>query len=102
MYGWEAFIDFGTWARTLEMQVGTDPALGPALDHALAALDDAAPYVRNTHTLEVKGASGIAVFFPGSEGSFENNVGWHGDYYLRTLFPYEGWLELLEEYWGGK
>ena len=102
MYGWEAFIDFGTWAHTLEVQVGTDPALGAVLDRVLVALEDTVPYVRNTHTLDVKGASGIGVFFPGSEGSFEHNIYWHGDYYLRTRFPYEGWLGMLEEYWGGK
>ncbi len=102
MYGWEAFIDFGTWAHALAMGLGADPALGPALDRVLAALDAAVPYVRNTHPLEVKGASGIAVFFPGSRGSFENNVFWQGGDYLQTQFPYEGWLEMLEAYWGGR
>lgn len=100
MYGWESYIDFPTWVRALKTCVGPDGTLGPLLDDVTAQLSIAVPYVRNTHSLDVKGAGGIGVFFPGSHASFEHNVWWHSEYYLKMRFPYEGWMDFLHSYWG--
>jgi len=101
LYGWEAYVDLVTWAKTLEYQLADDPAVAPFAEEVVAALASAIPYVRNTHTLEVKGAGGMGIFFPGSKASFENNAWWYGGYYLGMEFPYQGWLDFLEFYWGG-
>ncbi len=102
MYGWEAFIDFPTWVTTLRSCLGPNALLDPFFNRVEAGLANAVLYVRNAHGLEVKGAGGIGVFFPGSEGSFENNVYWHGDYFLETQFATAGWYGFLLAYWGGK
>jgi hypothetical protein len=73
----------------------------PWFDVVSARLGDVVLYVRNTHALDVKGAGGIGVFFPGSEGSFESNVFWHGEYFLMTQFASAGWYDFLCAYWGG-
>lgn len=100
MYGWEAFVDFPTWASGLHACLGPDAAVSSLLDDVGARLTAALPYVQNTHALDVKGAGGIGVFFPGSRASFENNLWWRGDWYLEMQFPYTGWIDLLDAYWG--
>jgi len=101
LYGWEAYVDLVTWAKALSSYLGTDSEVGPQADAVVQALASAVPYVRNTHTLEVKGAGGMGIFFPGSAGSFRNNAWWYGSYYLQMEFPYHGWLDFLNAYWGG-
>ena len=101
MYGWDAFVDFPTWLTATEACLGAGSTYAPLLDAVSAHLSAALPYVRNTHGLEVKGAGGIGVFFPGSQGAFLNNVYWHGDYFLVTQFAVRGWYAFLEAYWGG-
>ncbi|HII40500.1 MAG TPA: hypothetical protein HA326_04705 [Thermoplasmata archaeon] len=102
MYGWEAFVDFPTWATTVRSCLGPDAWLGPLFDGVDAGLASAVLYVRNAHALDVKGAGGVGVFYPGSEGSFVKNVYWHGDYFLGTRFAADGWYAFLQAYWGGK
>jgi len=102
MYGWEAFVDFPTWLTSMQACLGTGSTLTPLIDAVSSHLAAALPYVRNTHGLDVKGAGGIGVFFPGSEGSFEDNVYWHGDYFLMTRFASQVWYGFLTTYWGGK
>lgn len=100
MNGWEACIDLPTFVRSLDRTLGSDSRFGPAIDEVASQFDVVLPYVRNTHGLEVKGAGGMALFFPGAFGSFSNNMWWYGDYYLRMTFPHAGWLDFLMAYWG--
>ena len=102
MYGWEAFVDFPTWLTSTQACLGSGSSLAPLFDAVSSHLVAALPYVANTHGLDVKGAGGIGVFFPGSEGSFEDNAYWHGDYFLATQFAIQGWYGFLDSYWGGK
>ena len=99
MYGWEAYIDFPTWATTLRRCLGPSVLLDPLFQALAASLGSTVLYVRNAHALDVKGAGGLGVFFPGAEGSFENNVFWHGDYFLQTQFAAHGWYDFLSAYW---
>ena len=102
MYGWEAFVDFPTWLTSTEACLGSGPAPTPLFDAVSSHLASTLLYVRNTHGLEVKGAGGIGVFFPGSSGSFRNNASWYGTYFLATQFAIQGWYAFLATYWGGK
>lgn len=102
MTGWEAFVDFPTWRTATEACLGSGSSLAPLFDAVASHLASTLPYVRNAHGLEVKGAGGIGVFFPGSAGSFENNAFWHGTYFLATQFAIQGWYAFLDSYWGGK
>lgn len=101
LYGWEAYVDLVTWARNLRTYLSSDEKITPLIDDVIAQLDEALPYVRNVHALDVKSAGGLGVFFPGSKASFEGNYWWHSDYYLRMKFPYKGWLDFMLSYWGG-
>ncbi|PWI46647.1 hypothetical protein CEE45_15745 [Candidatus Heimdallarchaeota archaeon B3_Heim] len=87
-YGWEAYIDLPTFVKSL----GIPEAL--ALYETLTA----AVYVKTTEPME--SAEGLGIFFPNSYGSFQNNVYWHGEEYLKVQFPHEGWWEFLQTYWG--
>lgn len=100
MYGWDAFIDLPTFLESLDGSIGSDVRFESSLDDTLAHFALAVPYVLNTHALEVKGAGGMGVFFPGSAAAFVHNAWWHGDYYLLTAFPHAGWLDFLNAYWG--
>ena len=102
MYGWDAFIDFPAMATILRGCLGPNALLDPLFDGVQAKLGNAVVYVQNAHALDVKGAGGIGVFFPGSEGSFRDNVYWHGDYFLGTRFAAAGWYDFLRAYWGAK
>lgn len=100
MTGWESFVDFPTWVTALEACLGPSSDLSPLFDGVNAQLAATVLYVRNAHALDVKGAGGLGVFFPGSAGSFENNAWWHGEYFLATQFASQGWYDFLTVYWG--
>ncbi len=100
MTGWESFVDFPTWVTTLERCLGPNADLAPLFAGVNAQLAATLLYVRNAHALDVKGAGGMGVFFPGSAGSFENNAFWHGEYFLATQFASQGWYDFLCAYWG--
>jgi hypothetical protein len=88
-YGWEAFIDLPTFVKSLG---GIPEAV--TLNNTLTA----AIYVKTTEPM--KSAEGLGIFFPNSYGSFQNNIFWHGEDYLEIQFPYEGWWDFLQTYWG--
>ncbi|MFX0204771.1 MAG: clostripain-related cysteine peptidase [Candidatus Hodarchaeota archaeon] len=88
-YGWDAFIDLPTFVKSLG---GIPEAV--TLYNTLAA----AIYVKTTEPME--SAEGLGIFFPNSYGSFQNNVFWHGEDYLKIQFPHEGWWDFLQTYWG--
>lgn len=101
MYCGEAFVDFPTWLASTQPCLGSTSPVAPPFDAVSSHVADALPYVRNTRGLEVEGAGGIGVLFPGSEGSFEHNVYWDGDHFLATQFASQGWYAFLASYWGG-
>ncbi len=100
MYGWEAYVNLNTFVGTLGLELAADPKITFLVTDVQSHLAAALPYVQNTHALDVKGAGGMGVYFPGSEGSFTNNLYWHSDYYLRMQFADRVWLEFLHTYWG--
>jgi len=100
MYGWEAFVDLPTFAASLGLTLGSDPTIAPLLEDLRSHLSATIAYVRNTHALDVKGAGGVGVFFPGSYGSFTHNLYWHADYFERMQFARQVWLDFLHAYWG--
>ncbi len=99
MSGWEAFIDFPTWLSRLQRCVGAGSVLTPAFAAVGEEMASTIAYLRNTHALDVKGAGGIGIFFPGSAGSFEHNGFWHSNYFLMTEFSSRGWYAFLQAYW---
>ncbi|MFA5895955.1 MAG: clostripain-related cysteine peptidase [Thermoplasmata archaeon] len=100
LYGWDALVDFPTFVAGLRGCLGSNAVLDPLFDAVTAGLGQTVLYVGNTHALDVKGAGGIGVFFPGSAGSFENNIYWHSEYFLKTLFASQVWYDFLCCYWG--
>ncbi len=102
MTGWEQYVDFPTWVTTTQACLGPDTPADALFDAVNARLGEALPYVRNTHALEVKGAGGLGVFFPGSAGTFKHNTAWHADFFLQTQFASAGWYDFLCAYWGAK
>lgn len=90
-YGWEAYIDLPTFVKSLAANdVPGAMDLYETLTNSM--------YVVTSHALS--SAEGMGIFFPGSFGSFNNNVFWHGDVYLTMQFPHEGWWDFLQAYWG--
>ncbi|MFX0212273.1 MAG: clostripain-related cysteine peptidase [Candidatus Hodarchaeota archaeon] len=91
-YGWEAYIDLPTFVYSLYESLKIPEAI------TLYETIKTALYVETTEPL--KSAEGLGIYFPGSYGSFQNNVYWHGDEYLTMQFPHEGWWDFLQAYWG--
>lgn len=91
-YGWEAYIDLPTFVKSLSLSQGI-PEAATLYNTLMDAL-----YVKATEPMQ--SAEGLGIFFPNSYGSFQNNVFWHGDEYLRMQFPHEGWWDFLQTYWG--
>jgi len=87
-YGWEASIDLLTFVESLPI---------PEAETLINTLKTAI-YVKTT--LPMESAKGLGIFFPNSYSSFQNNVFWHGEEYLEMQFPYKGWWDFLQTYWG--
>lgn len=90
-YGWEAYIDLPTFVNYLAIN---DVQGASELYETLVE----SMYVKTSNALA--SAEGLGIFFPGSYGSFTNNVYWNGDDYLAMQFPLEGWWDFLLAYWG--
>jgi hypothetical protein len=90
-YGWEAYIDLPTFVNSL---AANDVSGARDLYETLTA----SMYVETSTAMS--SAEGMGIFFPGSFGSFNNNVVWHGNVYLTMQFPHEGWWDFLQAYWG--
>jgi len=90
-YGWEAYIDLPTFAKTLA---------GYGLDQAAILYDTLVEAIYAKASRAMESAEGMGIFFPNSYGSFINNVAWHGDVYLELQFPNEGFWDFLQVYWG--
>jgi hypothetical protein len=90
-YGWEAYIDLPTFVYSLA-EDGVEGA------EDLYTTLTASMYVGRSNAMS--SAEGMGIFFPGSYGSFTNNVYWHGDVYLEMQFPHKGWWDFLQAYWG--
>jgi hypothetical protein len=90
-YGWEAYIDLPTFVKSLA--ANNVPGAMNLYETLTTSM-----YVVTSNALS--SAEGMGIFFPGSFGSFNNNVFWHGDVYLTMQFPHEGWWDFLKAYWG--
>ncbi|MFW9890290.1 MAG: hypothetical protein ACFFER_19080, partial [Candidatus Thorarchaeota archaeon] len=90
-YGWEAYIDLPTFVNALaDKGFSQASVLQNTLMHGIYSVASRA----------MESAKGMGIFFPNSYGSFKNNVYWHGDDYLAMQFPYEGFWDFLQTYWG--
>jgi len=90
-YGWEAYIDLPSFVNSLAVNNV------PYATELYGTLSTSIYVVTST---ALSSAEGMGIFFPGSYGSFSNNVLWHGDLYLAMQFPHEGWWDFLQAYWG--
>ncbi|MFX0194730.1 MAG: clostripain-related cysteine peptidase [Candidatus Hodarchaeota archaeon] len=90
-YGWEAYIDFPTFIKSLK-KYGIPGAASLYTDLTNAI------YVQASGSM--KSAEGLGIFFPNSEGSFQHKVWWTPGDYLAMRFPHEGWWNFLQIYWG--
>ncbi|MFW9803892.1 MAG: clostripain-related cysteine peptidase [Candidatus Thorarchaeota archaeon] len=89
-YGWEAYIDLPTFVNALAEEFTQASALQNTLMDGIYSVASRA----------MESAEGMGIFFPNSYGSFKNNAYWHGDSYLAMQFPYKGFWDFLQAYWG--
>ncbi len=100
-YGWEGFVDlpmvfkviYGGAVQGSDLQVQTG--------ELLSSIQAAIPYVGMSTPGYVWDFGGMAVFFPGSEGSYVHNTFWYGSLYPTMQFAQDGWLDFLNSYFGG-
>ncbi|MFW9975446.1 MAG: clostripain-related cysteine peptidase [Candidatus Thorarchaeota archaeon] len=90
-YGWEAYVDLPTFAKTLSDN---------GISQATSLHDTLMECIYAKASWSMKSAEGMGIFFPNSYGSFTHNLVWHGDAYLELQFPYEGFWDFLQAYWG--
>jgi len=108
--GWERLIDLQTFVKTIhneslkpENTKNIEPTVKNAVLSSSAALltslSNAIVYHRNTPAMEKAGCKGICVYFPTSQGSYQNNKNLYGSLYETMKFAGEGWLGFLNAYW---
>jgi hypothetical protein len=67
----------------------------------MSAIEDAVPYIGAGSPGYVWDFGGIAIFFPGAEGSYTHNTFWRGSIYPDLSFAQDGWIDFLDAYFGG-
>jgi len=100
-YGWEAFVDLPKVFETVYDGAPSGSELQTQTGELMAAIDEAVPYIGASSPGYVWDFGGIAVFFPGAEGSYNHNTFWRGSLYPTMTFAQDGWLEFLDAYFGG-
>ena len=100
-YGWDAFVDLPTVFEVVHRKAPAKSELKAETAELLDALAEAVPYMGAPITGYAGNFGGIAVFFPGSWGSFTNNTFWRGSLYPQMRFAQDGWQEFLFAYFGG-
>ncbi len=93
-FGWEGYIDLPTFLLNLH-----DFELNP-VPEAMALYNTLIPAIYAQASTSMESAEGLGIFFPNSFGSFQHNFQWYGEDYLLMQFPYEGWWNFLQTYWG--
>lgn len=101
-YGWEGFVDFPTVFEVVYEGAPAGSELKVQTGEFLDAIHAAVPYIGMSTPGYVWDFGGIAVFFPGSEGSFVHNTFWRGSLYPTMQFAQDGWMDFLNSYFGGK
>lgn len=89
--GWEAYIDLPSFVKTLA---------GYDFEEAATLYDTLINALYSRASKALKSAEGMGIFFPNSYGSFQNKVWWDPEDYLALQFPFEGFWDLLQAYWG--
>jgi hypothetical protein len=101
-YGWEGFVDFPTVFEVVHDGAPEGSDLKMQAGELLDAIHAAVPYIGMSSPGYVWDFGGIAVFFPGAEGSYNHNSSLHGSLYPTMQFAQDGWLAFLDSYFGGK
>ncbi|MEM0343272.1 MAG: clostripain-related cysteine peptidase [Thermoplasmata archaeon] len=101
-YGWEAFVDLPKVFETIYEGLPEGCELKVQTAELMAAIAKAVPYIGAGSPGYVWDFGGIAVFFPGAEGSYNHNTWWRGSDYPSMSFAQDGWLDFLNAYFGGK
>ena len=101
-YGWEAFVDFPKVFETIHEGLPDGCELKVQTAELMSAIRTAVPYIGAGSPGYVWDFGGLAVFFPGSEGSYDHNTWWRGSIYPSMSFAQDGWLDFLNAYFGGK
>lgn len=100
-YGWEGFVDFPTVFEIVYDGAPAGSDLQVQTGELLDAISAVVPYIGMSTPGYVWDFGGIAVFFPGSSGSYNHNTFWRGSLYPTMQFAQDGWLAFLESYFGG-
>ena len=98
-YGWEATLDLKKVFEVISMGVPADSDLGVEVAELLTAMETAVPYIGEGSPAYVWEFGGLAVFFPGSYGSFVHNAAWRGSLYPTMQFAEDGWMDFLHAFW---
>lgn len=111
--GWERLIDLTTFVETIQEE-SLDPQKARSIDPVVAdavvssselllrSLAEAIIYHRNTPSMDKKGCYGLAVYFPTSRESFQQNRQIYGSLYGLMKFGQQGWLDFLYDYWNSQ
>jgi len=107
--GWERLIDLSTFVKTVHDE-SLNPKLVSAVDPTvvalvvarsevlLSSLSDAIVYNRNVDAMNTKGCLGMAVFFPTSQATYQNDK----QLYEQMKFAQQGWPDFLNAYWAAR
>ena len=98
-YGWEGYVDFPTIFEVINSRAAEGSDLQIQSSELLAAIEEAIPYIGLSQPADVWEPEGMSVYFPSSDGSFNNNVFWRGSIYPTMQFAQDGWLDFLNSYW---
>jgi hypothetical protein len=98
-YGWEGTVDFATIFEVVFEMAAEGSELKAETGELLAAFETAVPYVGAGSPADVWDPEGLSVFFPGSLGSYVNNVYWRSGLFELMQFAQDGWMELLYSYY---
>jgi hypothetical protein len=101
-YGWEGFVDFPMVFKVIHDGAPAGSDLEVQTSELLDAIHSAVPYIGMSTPGYVWDFGGMAVFFPGAEGSYVHNTFWYGSLYPTMQFAQDGWLSFLDAYFGGK
>ena len=101
-YGWEGCVDLPKVFEVIYAGAPMGSKLKMECAELMAAIDSAVPYIGAGAPGYVWDFGGIAVFFPGAEGSYVHNTFWRGSMYPSLSFAQAGWIDFLHAYFGGK
>ena len=98
-YGWEGTVDFVTIFEVVYEMAMPDSELKTQTGELLTAIEIVVPYVGSGTPADVWDPEGLAVFFPGSLGSYVHNMWWRSGAFQEMKFAQDGWIALLQSYY---